>query len=151
MRNLQLGLRNPLAACYGGAAAGVIRMQLAGFRVPLIVLAVTLAAGATVRSAAAAPQEQPAGPPDRAMLDRYCLACHNDRLRTAGLSLQGRAIGDVAADPAVWEKVLGKLRTGGMPPPDRPRPSDAETEPIMAWLEMRMTGWAHRSGFSVQQ
>ena len=110
-------------------------MQLAGFRVPLIVLAVTLAAGATVRSAAAPPQEQPAGPPDRAMLDRYCLACHNDRLRTAGLSLQGRDIGDVTAAPDVWEKVLGKLRTGGMPPPDRPRPTDAETEPIMAWLE----------------
>ena len=110
-------------------------MQLAGFRVPLIVFAVTLAAGATVRSAAAAPQEQPAGPPDRAMLDRHCLACHNDRLQTAGLSLQGRDIGDVTAAPDVWEKVLGKLRTGGMPPPDRPRPTDAETEPIMAWLE----------------
>ena len=110
-------------------------MQLAGFRVPLIVLAATLAAGAAVRSAAAASQEQPAAPPDRAMLDRYCLGCHNDRLQTAGLSLQGRDIGDVAADPAVWEKVLGKLRTGDMPPPDRPRPTDAEAEPIMAWLE----------------
>ena len=64
-------------------------MQLAGFRVPLIVLAATLAAGAAVRSAAAASQEQPAAPPDRAMLDRYCLGCHNDALRTAGLSLQG--------------------------------------------------------------
>ena len=110
-------------------------MQQAGFRYPLIVVAVTLAAGAALRAAGPPPQEQPAQSPDRAMLDRHCLACHNDRLRTAGLSLQGRDISDVAADPAVWEKVLGKLRTGGMPPPDRPRPTDAETEPVMAWLE----------------
>ena len=109
-------------------------MQHAGFRAYLIFFTVLLAAGATLQAAPPA-QERTATPPDRAMLDRYCLACHNDRLQTAGLSLQGRDIGDVGKDPAVWEKVLGKLRTGGMPPPDRPRPTDAEAEPIMAWLE----------------
>ena len=109
-------------------------MQLAGIRFPPIFLAITLAAGATLQSAAP-PRAQPAAAPDRAMLDRYCLGCHNDALRTAGLSLQGRDIGDIGQDPAVWEKVLGKLRTGGMPPPGRPRPTDAEAEPLMAWLE----------------
>ncbi len=69
----------------------------------------------------------------RTLLDRYCVSCHNDRLRTAGLSL-----GDTSVDahrpiddPELWEKVVAKLRAGSMPPPARPRP-DAETYDLVA-------------------
>ena len=76
------------------------------------------------------------------MLDRYCVACHNDRLRTAGLTLQGLDVGDVGQDPAVWKKVLGKLRTGGMPPAGRPRPTDDEAAPLLSWLETSLDRFA---------
>ena len=77
---------------------------------------------------AAGPQA-PAGhsaAPERALLERYCVTCHNDQLRTAGLSLEALDLGDVRADAEIWEKVVLKLRAGMMPPAGRPRP-DRET------------------------
>ena len=75
---------------------------------------------------AAAPQ-QPAAPAavGRATLDKYCVTCHNDRLRTGGLSLQQIDLGNVAGDVEVWEKVVRKVRTGSMPPAGAPRPDAA--------------------------
>ena len=71
----------------------------------------------------------------RAVLDRYCVTCHNGRLLTGNLALDGVDTEHVGADAEVWEKVLRKLRTQAMPPPRRPRP-DAETYgAFAAWLE----------------
>ena len=61
----------------------------------------------------------------RAVLDRYCVTCHNERTLAGGLNLDDAEPGEVSRDPALWEKVAGKLRTGVMPPPLpplRPRP-----------------------------
>ena len=80
---------------------------------------------------------------DRALLDRYCVTCHNDSLRTGELTLQGLDVSDVGRNPAVWEKVLGKLRTGGMPPPGRPRPTEGEAAPLVSWLETSLDRVAH--------
>src|SRR5262245_3166562 len=66
------------------------------------------------------------GPSSRALLDRYCLACHNDKLRTAGLTLEKVDLEQVGPSAEVWEKVLRKLRAGAMPPAGRPRPAPAE-------------------------
>ena len=53
----------------------------------------------------------------------YCVTCHNDRLKTAGLSLQTLELANVPAHAQVWEKVVRKLRSGEMPPPTvRSRP-----------------------------
>ncbi|MCY4508827.1 MAG: hypothetical protein OXG35_18005, partial [Acidobacteria bacterium] len=66
---------------------------------------------------------QPSAGPERALLDRYCVACHNDALRTAGLALD-TLDPDRRGDHAdVWEKVGGRLRAGMMPPAGRPRPN----------------------------
>ena len=62
----------------------------------------------------------------RAVLDRYCVTCHNERLLTAGLALDTVDPERVGDDAEVWEKVVRKLRTGMMPPSPRRRP-DAET------------------------
>ena len=62
----------------------------------------------------------------RAVLDRYCVTCHNERLRTGGLTLESVDPERVGDDAEVWEKVVRKLRTGMMPPSPRRRP-DAET------------------------
>ena len=61
-----------------------------------------------------------------ALVQRYCIGCHNTRLRTAGLALDDLDATNVRADAETWEKVVEKLRAGSMPPPGRPRP-DSET------------------------
>src|SRR4051812_49448948 len=47
----------------------------------------------------------------RPVLDKYCVGCHNDRLRTAGLSLETLDPADAHAHADIWEKVAKKLRT----------------------------------------
>ena len=97
-----------------------------------IVLALACRAPAALH--AAGPAAVP--PPDpRALLDRYCVGCHNERLRTAGLLLDRSDVGRIGADGATWEKVVRKLRSGAMPPPGRSRPDAAATEAFAAWLE----------------
>jgi hypothetical protein len=71
----------------------------------------------------------------RALLDKYCVTCHNDRLKTANLSLQGLDLTKVADHADLWEKVVRKLRAGVMPPPDMPRPALAEYDGLRDWLE----------------
>jgi hypothetical protein len=113
-------------------------------RVVLVVLVLALAGSASLRGKGVAGQESRATAPDRAPLDRYCVTCHNNKLRTSGLSLEQLNLGDVASNPAAWEKVLGKLRTGTMPPPGRPRPGESESAPLIAWLETSLDRLAQK-------
>jgi hypothetical protein len=78
----------------------------------------------------------------RGLLNRYCVTCHNERLKTANLSLQGLDLDDIAGHAEVWERVIRKLRAGVMPPPSLPRPSLAEYEGLRDWLEDRIDGAA---------
>jgi mono/diheme cytochrome c family protein len=71
----------------------------------------------------------------RALLDKYCVTCHSDRLKTANLSLQGLDLSKVADHAEEWEKVIRKLRAGVMPPPSLPRPALAEYDGLRDWLE----------------
>ena len=71
----------------------------------------------------------------RAVLDRYCVTCHNERLLTGNLALDDVDVEHVGADAEVWEKVLQKLRTQAMPPPRRPRPDAGTYGGFAAWLE----------------
>ncbi|HLJ46411.1 MAG TPA: DUF1592 domain-containing protein [Bryobacteraceae bacterium] len=71
----------------------------------------------------------------RALLDNYCMACHNDKLRTAGVSVQSLNAADVSQQAETWEKVLRKLTTAQMPPPGLPRPDDASRNQFTGWLE----------------
>jgi mono/diheme cytochrome c family protein len=93
-------------------------------------LAAAFVAVAGVRSAEAAD-----GAAQRALLDKYCVTCHNDRVKTANLSLQNADLGAVPAHAELWEKVIRKLRAGVMPPPDMPRPALSEYEGLRDWLE----------------
>jgi hypothetical protein len=63
------------------------------------------------------------------------VTCHNDRVKTANLTLEGLDLAKVADRAELWEKVIRKLRAGVMPPPDRPRPPLAEYEGLRDWLE----------------
>ena len=69
------------------------------------------------------PAPAPASPmPTRALLAKYCVTCHNERLKTAGLALDRLDPDRVEGDAEIWEKVARKLRTHEMPPPGQPRP-----------------------------
>ena len=52
-----------------------------------------------------------------AVLKRYCVGCHNERLQTGGLALDILDASNPAEAPEVWERVIAKLRAGSMPPP----------------------------------
>ena len=71
----------------------------------------------------------------RALLDKYCVTCHNERAKTAGLSLEKVDIGRVGDSAEVWEKVVRKLRTGAMPPAGLPRPERASIDSLAGYLE----------------
>ena len=80
----------------------------------------------------------------RTLLDRYCVSCHNDRLSTAGLSLDATVVdpSNPAGDPALWERVVAKIRAGSMPPPARPRPDAATYDLVAERLETSLdTAW----------
>ena len=71
----------------------------------------------------------------RSLLDQYCVACHNQKNKTAGISLQSLDTAKVSADAAVWEKVLRKVRAGQMPPAGLPHPNPAATKEFTGWLQ----------------
>src|SRR5215471_8608323 len=86
----------------------------------------------------AAPQVAP-----KSVLDTYCVTCHNDKLKTAGLALDTVDVTKPSANPEVWEKVISKLRAGSMPPPGRPRPDAATYKTMAVWLENEIDrSWA---------
>ena len=75
------------------------------------------------------------------LLDRYCLTCHNERLLAQGtvpVSFAGLNTRAVGTDAAVWERVVRKLRLGGMPPAGRPRPDQATHDAFVRWLETEL-------------
>ena len=71
----------------------------------------------------------------RATIGRYCVTCHNDRLRTAGLSLAELDFDNLPGRAETWEKVAAKLRTGEMPPAGAPRPAGAASRALATWVE----------------
>ncbi len=90
------------------------------------------ASGQTPATAAPAPHR---ADPNRAMLNTYCVGCHNARLKTGGLVLEGLSTQQVAADAAVGEKVLKKLRGRLMPPPGLPQPPQKDIDAFAAYME----------------
>jgi mono/diheme cytochrome c family protein len=75
----------------------------------------------------------------RAMLNTYCVTCHNTRVKTGGLALDGEVLNRLnqsAGDDAhVWEKALRKLRGHQMPPPGSSQPPQKDVDSFVAWLE----------------
>ena len=71
----------------------------------------------------------------RQFLDRYCVACHNPSLKSGDLNLVHPDLSKLATEPELWEKVVRKLRTGVMPPPNVPQPAGADRLAILKSLE----------------
>ena len=102
---------------------------------------ISVVAGYALSVAPADAQQRPAEvstsarSPQRTFLDRYCVRCHNERLRTAGLTLDSADVSQVGAGAEVWEKVVRKLRAGIMPPVGVPQPEKATRDGFVTWLE----------------
>ncbi len=102
------------------------------------------AAAAGVQPVARAQSPRPSNPAsaelpppaalDRSLLDRYCVTCHNERLQTAGLTLDRVDLDDLGASAPVLEKVVRKLRSGQMPPAGRRRPPQPVLDAFAASL-----------------
>ena len=103
------------------------------------------AAGRNVRSGGASPavaRVATVAAPDaatiakqKALLDQYCVTCHNNRLKTANFSLEDADLTAIGEHADVWERVVRKLRGGVMPPPDIRRPSLEEYDGLRDFLE----------------
>jgi hypothetical protein len=115
-------------------------------RVARLVL-VSILLGTSLLRSQAAPASQPAPPgsqlgalpanpsSERALLDRYCVPCHNERIKTAGLLLDTMDVGQIGAHAEVWERVVRRLRARTMPPARARRPAETDYTLLVSKLE----------------
>ncbi|MCH8059227.1 MAG: DUF1587 domain-containing protein, partial [Proteobacteria bacterium] len=71
----------------------------------------------------------------RMMLNRYCVTCHNNVLKTAGMVLETANVGDVSEAPEIWERVVTKLSLSAMPPVGVPHPDASFYADFLAYLQ----------------
>jgi mono/diheme cytochrome c family protein len=76
-----------------------------------------------------------AGPSQRALLDQYCVTCHNERLKTAGLALDTLQKARIEENGETWEKVIRKVRAGLMPPAGSKRPDRGSLDALATAIE----------------
>ena len=101
--------------------------------VGMALTAIVVSLHAATPQSAGAPTQP--GSAYRAVLDRYCVTCHNERLKTANLMLDKMDVEKVPSQSEVWEKVIRKLRTGTMPPSGVPRPDQSTYDSFATYLE----------------
>ncbi len=76
--------------------------------------------------------------PATGLVNKYCVGCHNQKLKTAGLTLDLADKVNPANSAEAWEKVIVKLRSRAMPPPGMPRPDNATYDTVATWLESEL-------------
>src|SRR5579864_7079037 len=78
---------------------------------------------------------------ERALLDQYCVVCHSQSAKKAGLepaqhiTLDNLDLAHVGEHAESWERVVRKVRAGMMPPAGMRRPDPATFEAMISWLE----------------
>ena len=117
----------------GSVLKSFIPVTAATLAVVAVVELAGLHASQATAPAARAPVDRP--PVDRALLDKYCVTCHNERLKTAGLTLDKVDLTKIGEHAATLEKVVQKLRSGQMPPDGRPRPEKPDVDRFVTSLE----------------
>jgi mono/diheme cytochrome c family protein len=130
-------------------AAVIAWVGVAGWAVPEASRLQQAAAPAAPAPAVSAGVQSPPASP-RAILDRYCVTCHNSRLKTAGLMLDSVDPSEVGRNAEVWEKVIRKVKVGVMPPLGMPHPDDATRMALVSSLERSLDRAAASSPFPGQ-
>jgi hypothetical protein len=93
------------------------------------------------QTAATPPAPAPTAVTERALLNQYCVVCHNEKMKKAGqpsglaITLDNLDVAHVEQNPQEWERVVHKVRAGMMPPAGLPRPKPAVFEAAVVWLE----------------
>ena len=99
------------------------------------VIGIALLGASYLQAAGQEPSGQSESSSQSAILTRYCVTCHNERLKTADLLLDKADVNNPTANSIVWEKVVRKLRTRAMPPVGMPRPDEATYDSLANYLE----------------
>src|SRR5215510_13792288 len=103
-----------------------------------------IAGGQTVSKPRQAPiRNEP--PIDTALLNQYCITCHNQRAKTAGLMLDTLDYAHLEKDAPTWEKVIRKIKTGMMPPSGARRPDRDLLDTFANEVEKRLDSAAVRN------
>ena len=72
-------------------------------------------------------------------MKKYCHGCHGPKKQEGELALHKYASeAAVLKDPKTWEKVLEMLQIRGMPPEDKPQPTEAERTLLSRWLDQKL-------------
>src|SRR5262245_8814410 len=116
-----------------GGSMNARRLVAIGIALTVVVCADRRNVGAQRRGPEAAAAES-----DAQVIKQYCVTCHNQRTRTAGLALDTIDLENVPAGAETWEKVIAKLRSGLMPPSGRPRPDSAVVNEFVVRLEREL-------------
>src|SRR5579864_5075535 len=85
--------------------------------------------------AAPAKSQAPDIAAERAVVDQYCVGCHNTRAKTANLLLDKLDMAHLGDQAEIGEKMVRKLRAGMMPPSGARQPDAATRETLVSWLE----------------
>ena len=122
-------------------------MAAAGLLVGALLVPPPAWAGQQNAAAAKTPpaQQTSAAPIDRALLDKYCVTCHNDRLKTAGFTVEKIDVNAIEANAETLEKIARKIRTSQMPPPGRPQPDKPVADAFVSAIERRIDQAAVKS------
>ena len=73
-----------------------------------------------------------------ALIEQYCVACHDDSTKTANVSFEKADASKVGDDAGLWERALRKLRTNQMPPAGMPQPPAEARKSLTAYLETEL-------------
>jgi mono/diheme cytochrome c family protein len=92
----------------------------------------------TIAPSAPRPVAPQAASPQQALINQYCIACHNDRLKSGGLTLTALNLDDPHQSAEIGEKVIRKLRGGLMPPAGAKRPDRQVAAEFVTWLENKI-------------
>jgi hypothetical protein len=111
-------------------------------RASRVAIGVAAAAGAAVAWVLAHREPTPAE--QWALVDRYCVTCHNEIELAGDLGFDRMRLEDLHADAKVWETVIRKIRGHLMPPPGEPRPADERLESFVSFLEASLDDAAER-------
>jgi mono/diheme cytochrome c family protein len=109
---------------------------LACFSIATVLLAQS-GSGTRPTSASPAPNTVADAAKYRALVNQYCVSCHNARTANPAegpVNLEGAAFDDLLGHAGTWERVLRKLSVRAMPPPGNPRPTEADYAGFTSWL-----------------
>src|SRR5687767_12660273 len=128
------------------------KMQKTKFKIQIAIFAFCILNFALITAFTAAQSQAPAPVASRASADQqlatvkqYCAGCHNDRMKTAGVSFDGLTADSIHERADVLEKAVRKMRGRVMPPPGARQPDAASIDALVGWLEQSLDRTADRA------